>query len=371
VAERDLTELLFCPVRHEGLRASTKGELVAARRWLCRDSELAADASGLDAGYTSIDGKRLYPVRDGIIFLLPQSAIPLDGPSEMPTDDLHEEKRRVQEFYDEFGWQEGDDGKFGDTRYFVDDSPLSREYLRRCNLRVKEHLPRSGAYLLDAGSGAIPLPEYLTYSDSFERRLCVDLSVAALRQAQRKLGPKGVYVLGDITNLPLREGSVDGVVSLHILYHVPQEEQLKALTELHRVLAPGRTAVIVYSWGNRALGPWLRGIPRRTWNLARTSIGRATRPFRQRKGTAKKTPPGGPSLYFHAHPRGYLSGALRELGIEMDVFSFQSVSKGFTERWVRPWLLGGPLVSGLYACESRFPRLMGRLGQYPLFVIRK
>lgn len=367
----DLTEVLLCPVSRQPLRVSTEAELTAARRWLSLDAGAAPHGSKLAAGYTSADGTRLYPVQEGVILLLPQSAIPLDGPAEARAADLRDEKLRVQEFYDEFGWQEHENGTLGDTQCFVDDRPLSREYLRRCNLRVNEHLPAGGTYLLDAGSGAIALPEYLTYSDSFEKRICVDLSMAGLLQARQKLGDRGVYILGDITNLPLQENSVDAVVSLHNLYHVPADEQLQALRELHRVLRPGHKALVVYSWGHRALGRRLRNLPNSLLRLARLPV----RVWRRLRRGSRATPVGqarrNRSLYYHTHARRYFVTALREFGIDLQILAFQSVHKDFTTRWVRPGLLGGPLVACLYACESRFPRLLGRIGQYPLFVIRK
>ena len=39
-----------------------------------------------------------------------------------------------------------------------------------------------------------------------------------LQAARKKLGPKAVYMLGDITDLPLVDDSVDTVVSLHTLW---------------------------------------------------------------------------------------------------------------------------------------------------------
>jgi SAM-dependent methyltransferase len=46
----------------------------------------------------------------------------------------------------------------------------------------------------------------------------------------------------DITNIPLRDGSVDFIVCCHVLEHVPDD--VKAMRELRRVLKPDGWAVI-------------------------------------------------------------------------------------------------------------------------------
>jgi SAM-dependent methyltransferase len=48
--------------------------------------------------------------------------------------------------------------------------------------------------------------------------------------------------VADAQALPLRDGSVDIVLSLHMLYHVPNLSQ--AISELRRVLRPGGTAMV-------------------------------------------------------------------------------------------------------------------------------
>jgi len=43
------------------------------------------------------------------------------------------------------------------------------------------------------------------------------------------------------------------VVSLHTLHHLSLEDQTRAYHELHRVLAPGKTAVVVNGWTESVL----------------------------------------------------------------------------------------------------------------------
>jgi hypothetical protein len=99
----------------------------------------------------------------------------------------HDVKQEIGRFYNEVGWQIEPDGNFQNAQY-EDLRPVSAEYIARAHARVARHLPKSGRYLLDAGSGPVQYDAYLQYSKGFERRVCLDLSFVALRQARAKLG---------------------------------------------------------------------------------------------------------------------------------------------------------------------------------------
>src|SRR5678816_4926630 len=98
-------------------------------------------------------------------------------------------KQQVREFYDQVGWSQAGDGLYQNARY-EDLRPVSREYIHNCHLRVKRHLAPTGEILLDAGSGPVQWPEYLTYSENYRYRLCADISITALKQARTRLGNK-------------------------------------------------------------------------------------------------------------------------------------------------------------------------------------
>ena len=156
-------------------------------------------------------------------------------------------KQRVREFYDQTGWAQEADGLFQNAR-FEDLRPVSREYIHRCHMRVNRHLAPSGELLLDAGSGPVQWPEYLTYSAGYRHRVCVDISISALRAAQEKLGQHGLYVVADIARLPFGPDVFDGIVSMHAIHHLPAEEHAMAYGELVRVLRPGSNAVTINGW---------------------------------------------------------------------------------------------------------------------------
>ncbi|MGH7717218.1 MAG: class I SAM-dependent methyltransferase, partial [Gemmatimonadaceae bacterium] len=278
----------------------------------------------------------------------------------------------VQSFYDQIGWQE-EEGVFTDTRLFEDLRAVSRSYVHKCHLRVQRHLPARGKYLLDAASGPVHFPEYREYSREFEARICVDLSFAALRAARRNLGDRGIYLLADITNLPLADGTVDAAISLHTIYHVARDAQAKAFGELRRVIRPGSSAVVVYTW------PARKSLARRTLeapvrgaaflaNLPRRVVRRVRRLV---TGTAPPPPddaPVGPNLYFHAFTYAELRRMLAHTGA--DFLVWRSVSLDFLKRFAHERFLGGPLLALIYQAEELFPRLCGRIGQYPLIILR-
>ena len=87
-------------------------------------------------------------------------------------------KQQVREFYDQIGWSQVSGGLYQNARY-EDLRPVSREYIHKCHLRVNRHLAPQGDLFLDAGSGPVQWPEYLTYSDGYLFRVCADVSITA------------------------------------------------------------------------------------------------------------------------------------------------------------------------------------------------
>jgi SAM-dependent methyltransferase len=251
-----------------------------------------------------------------------------DGLWDCLPDRLRSEKAVVQTFYDVTGWQANDEGTYADTALFVDRRP---------------HV-------------AVHFPEYQAYSDRFDHRVCVDLSETALRDARRNVGDDGVYVLGDVTRLPIESDSVDAAVSLHTLYHVPRDEQAAAFREIHRVLKPGGVAVIVYYWQTtpwRELGPFgrLAALPSRV----------------TRRLVRRETSAAAGDLYYFAHTRQWFER--QDWPFDAEVLSWSSVDTETLRKFARG-TLAAPVTRGLFWLEGTFPRLFGRFG-YPMLVIRK
>ncbi|MEK6222393.1 MAG: hypothetical protein N2D54_09095, partial [Chloroflexota bacterium] len=109
-------------------------------------------------------------------------------------------KQHVREFYDQVGWKQVSEGIYQNARY-EDLRPISRDYITNCHMRIRRHINPSGRYLLDAGSGPIQYPAYLTYSEGYEKRVCLDISITALVEARNRIGEHGFFVVADIAKL--------------------------------------------------------------------------------------------------------------------------------------------------------------------------
>lgn len=278
-------------------------------------------------------------------------------------NDLRLEKRGVQVFYDYVGWQRQGDEHFVDTIRHEDLRPVSKNYLHACHLRVNEYLTNQGEFLLDVASGPVPHPEYLTYSDEFRYHLCVDLSITALKEAGDKLEQKGLYVMGDITRLPFPDDSIDGIVSIHTIYHVPKDEQERAFREIWRVLSPGSTSIIIYHWGDHSLLMNVCLFPYHIFRALRKIFRLVQSRLMQTRESIE------PKLYFHAHNYQWVTNHLGDLNPE--IVSWRSVSLEFLKFFIHEWLFGRKILQFIFWLEGRFPHKLGRLGQYPLIVLKK
>jgi len=279
-------------------------------------------------------------------------------------------KEQVRQFYDQIGWQTVSDGTYQNARY-EDLRPVAREYIHRCHLRVGRHLAPSGKLLLDAGSGPIQYPEYLTYSQGYQRRVCLDISIVALQEARKRIGDHGLFVVADVANLPFKTGSFDGLVSLHTLHHLPGGDQEKAYGELHRVLAPGRSGVVVNGWTDSPLMRRAMPLVRLFERVGKRLAGRKAEVQSEQKPAAQATAKAEPvGTYIQKLDadwlRKMLAGRMR-----FQIFVWRSVSV----RWLRALIhapLGGRIwLRLLFWLEERFPAWFGEKGQYPLIVIYK
>lgn len=282
-------------------------------------------------------------------------------------------QQQVRHFYDEVGWQkEGE--QYQNARY-EDLRPVSAPYIHRCHLRVGRKLKPNGRFLLDAGSGPIQYPEYLTYSQGYRYRVCLDLSMVALKEARQRIGAHGLFVVADVAHLPFRQDAFEGVVSLHTLHHLPVEEQPSAYRELYRVLSPQCSAVVVNGWTDsplmRRLLPLVR-VMERLGGLFKKKQAVAAPLVAGTTGTASTNTSTGAATgtFVQKLTPDWLRQQLgREMRLEIGVW--RSVSVRFLRAVIHPWLLGRVWLRLLYALEEGWPAFFGEKGQYPLIVIHK
>ena len=283
-------------------------------------------------------------------------------------------KQQVKAFYDQVGWQEVGEGVYQNARY-EDLRPVARAYVHRCHLRLMRQLKPSGRFLLDAGSGPIQYPEYLEYSRGYQRRVCADISITALKEARRRIGEHGLYVVCDIANLPFAAEVFDGAVSLHTIHHLPEGEHLRAYGELYRTLVPGEAAVVVNGWPGSRLMRWAEPfirLSRRMRGAGRRLSGQ-TKTLLEREAEADSSPvaPCTPKGTFTSrHDAAWVKG---EVGrrMKVEIWVWRSVSVRFLRALVHPWLGGRLWLRLLFGLEERYPHWFGENGQYPLIVIKK
>lgn len=286
-------------------------------------------------------------------------------------------KQTVREFYDQVGWQSISDTLYQNAQY-EDLRPVSRDYLHRCHMRVKRHLAKAGDYYLDAGSGPVQYPEYLTYSEDFHARVCMDISIVALQEARKRLGAHGFYVLGDVTHLPFASDTFDGISALHTIHHVPMEDKGSAYGELHRVLKPGHSMVVVDGWTNAPLMVWSKrfmAIVKRIhiwWEkkFQETDV-KPVEDAPTQKNNAINNQTSSPAGTFVQ--KFDANGLIKLINGEMDyeILVWRSVSVAFLRAVIYPEWCGKFWLKVLFGLEELFPRLLGRIGQYPLVVVNK
>ena len=219
-----LEDILQCPVTKTPLKLLDKNELNELNNAISTGSMIYADGTTVNkcvkSAFISSDGNFIYPIEEDIVILLPDLSILKNNQGLNEQSFLSPLKKNVQGFYNEIGWEKTD-SNFIDAARFEDLRTVSDEYRSKCHLRINDFINKKGKYMLDIASGPIQYQEYLTYSNDYEYRICADISFAALKEAKKKLGSKGLYFLCDITQLPLKNNVIDGIVSLHTIYHVP------------------------------------------------------------------------------------------------------------------------------------------------------
>jgi SAM-dependent methyltransferase len=285
-----------------------------------------------------------------------------------------EVKQQVRQFYDRVGWQTISDGVYQNARY-EDLRPVSHDYIHRCHLRVNRFLKPCGHFLLDAGSGPIQYPEYLTYSENYEARVCIDISFVALEEARKRISSHGRFVVADVANLPFKPGVFDGIVSLHTLHHLPSEEQMPAYFELYRVLAPGCCAAVINGWTESKLMNRMKGLIVIMERLEdRFAHSRKLEVTVHETPVEKKEAAGDTKEATGTFVRKLDANQLRQElqgKIDFEIRVWRSVSVRFLRAVIHHPLGGELWLKLIFWLEDRFPHYLGQNGQYPMVLMRK
>ncbi|AEE50956.1 Methyltransferase type 11 [Haliscomenobacter hydrossis DSM 1100] len=308
-------------------------------------------------GFINDSNTVVYPVVQGVIVLLPNYAMLANGEEKpMPFD-----KDRVFRYYNQIEYEQLDDSiVYSDAKKFVDFRPVNKTYLENALKRVSKYIAPTGKYCLDIASGPIGLKEYLELSAGYEWRICIDISINALIQAKKNLGEeKGIFICGDITNIPLQAEVCAAVISQHTLYHVPKNEQETAVRELYRVAKEGACIAIVYNWFYHSLLMNIALLPLQVYRVIRHLLGKFY----------VKLWPSKPRLYFYPHSYFWFKNL--GYGDKLNIYVWRTLNVQFMRLYIHDWLGGQKMLQFFQHLEDRFPKTMGFLGDYPLIVIKK
>ena len=360
----DHISILRCPVTAQGLRALSADEIFDLNELIDSGERTHSDGSAVrerlnDGAFANTGGTHFYRVEQQIAWLLPALAI---VGQKYVLASASDESAIVQSFYDNYGWLPMEGGGYNDAVAFTAINKVASDYTKRCNNRVLDELSR-GRYLLDAASGPVPGPSYEMLSQNYDWRVCVDFSFRALLEAKSNLGDRALYLLGDLTCLPIADGAVDDAVSLHTIYHIPDQLQDCAVDELARVVKPGGKAVIVYEWRT---APIMEAALRTSMFVGQIRA-RIRGTYHSDRNVSANTSQ--PPIYFSPKPRSWLRSIADRHKVSLRIFSV--VNSPFQRAFMRDTRFGRTVANLIFPAEKALQPLTARFGQYPLLVIQK
>lgn len=121
--------------------------------------------------------------------------------------------------------------------YFAPQSGPDLDSTKRLRQSILSRLTKVRGLMLDAGSG----DGWLIDAKPQARFVSIDLGMKNLRALRNKF-PRALLVCADVTQLPFREGSLDGVVASEVMEHLNEPEA--AAREFARVCKSGASVVL-------------------------------------------------------------------------------------------------------------------------------
>jgi ubiquinone/menaquinone biosynthesis C-methylase UbiE len=354
----DFIKKLRCPITKNGL------EMIKREEFSHYNIPEAYSTFGkLSFGLIDSSIQYFFPVFDDIIVLHEHYALYI-GKQEDKRKTLSFDKQRVFDYYNDVNYKVKDSLKiYEDSPKWVDFREVSSKYIKNSFTKASQFYPDQGEYLLDIASGPIGLQEYMSLSDGYDYRICVDISINALIQAKiniEKAGKKGIFICGDITNIPIQDNSVDTVLSQHTLYHIPKNDQKTAVEEMYRVSKPNSKIVIIYSWFYHS---WFMNL-----SLNFVQIYRILRHFAGK--IYVRLVKSKPRLYFYPHsPRWFRKTFAFSKNIEF--YCWRSTNKYFLDLYIHKWFFGEKILDQLSRTEDKHSKFMSTFGEYSAIVITK
>ena len=288
---------------------------------------------------------------------------------------MNREKSIVRSFYEHFGWSRDAAGVYKDVALFVDRRKVVEWYYVRTNRRVQRYIrrPRAASSWMPARARSRILNTSSNPRATIAASVRISRSKHSSRLARNSV-TAGCTCKRISPRLPFKDGAFDAVVAAHILYHVPAPEQAKAVEELHRTTAQDGGCVILYTRKYPLLAR-LRGLLRaERWCATIPGFYRLHEWWKSRrpetKDTGSKPAIERPPLYAHAYPYHWFEKSFPR-SWSLQVRAWRAMGTTFSRRFVPDNPLGGLLVRIIYCLEDIFPRLLLRIGRYPMIIIQK
>lgn len=351
------TSILQCPLTGEELHYIEGKELES----IFQEKREISNLSILK-GLVNQSETYFYPIIDDIPLLLHDYAISTGRETDKLNNNKKRENVRVFNYYNEIDFERINNvERYYDARKWLDFRDVTHSYISLSLLRAKKYLGKQGKYLLDIASGPIGSNEYLELSGNFDTRICIDISLNALRMARENMGSrKGIYVCGDIKNIPLKTNICDSVLCQHTLFHIHKDEQETVLDELYRIVKKNGKIVIVYSLFYHSLFMNITLFPIQVYRIARHLAGKLYAKIFKPKS----------HLYFYSHSLAWFK---RWAGDDkrIEVFSWRSVNIYFLKLYIHEKLGGAFILKHLSNSEEKHPQVWGKIGEYPIIVVTK
>lgn len=154
----DWISILKCPHTGDSVEymspdaiGSLNQRIKAKQIWNC-EGELFC--KHINKALISENRQYISPLIDDVVLMLPELAL-VEDKQLIKEIELDSDKALVRNFYSEKGWETTEEGKYLDGAIFEDFRPEVQDYIKKCHDRVKRHLPDSGAFIMDAASGAM------------------------------------------------------------------------------------------------------------------------------------------------------------------------------------------------------------------------
>ncbi len=249
--------------------------------------------------------------------------------------------KNVSNFYNKKGWKSKNNITL-DSDLFEDNRGIAKDYIKKCRLKIINHIPKKGKNFLDFASGPIQYKEYLKYSNNFKYRHCVDFSKQAINIAKIKLKKKGKYYAKDFMKIKFKDNFFDCTLSMHTIYHMNKNLQEKAVRKLLKVTKPNKPVIIVYSNPS----PLIKKI---------YSI--FIKPKKKK------------SLYFYCHPLDWWKKFENEAKI--DFYCWRSFSSQHQKILFPNNFIGNLLFKITFYLENKYINFFSKNFQYPLIILKK